>query len=270
MTQAWVMGTGRRFEPHCNPWLEGPIGDPRRIGNDFFERLAERQGLRVREGSGLLQNAASLLPDDGSRALLNPQVARFYEFASRYRLDAWSEWNGAFRPFGWLLAVLFSRRLEQLNVPLNSLETSRGMTSRILNVENADGSLVNVAWIRTLKSTGRVIYCGVYSTCVVPGFDGTCLKVSFPLPNGNATVILWPRVESDGSLVLTSRGERFGDPGFYFVVHRRGRAYARYVRAMRERIRVYVDDRNDVRTDHELRLFGQVFLRLHYRMTSEE
>jgi hypothetical protein len=44
-------------------------------------------------------------------------VKQFYEQTSEYELDAWSEWCGLFRPFGRTLAVLFSRRLQQLNVP---------------------------------------------------------------------------------------------------------------------------------------------------------
>ena len=140
------------------------------------------------------------------------------------------------------------------------------MTSRVLSIVGEDDGAVSVAWIRTLRENGRVIYCGAYATCEVPGFQGKCLKVSFPLPNGHATVILWPKVEADGSLVLTSSGNRFGDPGFYFVVHHKKGWFARYVRAMRERIHVYAGD-GDVRTDHELQVFGKTFLRLHYRLT---
>jgi len=41
------------------------------------------------------------------------------------------------------------------------------------------------------------------------------------LPNGNAIVIMKPESHPDGSFSLTSTGEGFGDPGFYFVVHAR-------------------------------------------------
>ena len=52
-----------------------------------------------------------------------PEAAR----TAAYELDSWAEWCGAFRPFGRLLALLFSRRLQQLNVPLTGLDTSRGV-----------------------------------------------------------------------------------------------------------------------------------------------
>jgi hypothetical protein len=94
-----------------------------------------------------------------------------------------------------------------------------------------------------------------------------CVKVVFPLPNGNAIVLMKPESHADGSFSLTSSGTRFGDPGFYFTVHGRdGTVWARYVRAMKERITVYAAERNTARADHVLWLWGKQFLRLHYRM----
>jgi hypothetical protein len=267
LTQVWVCGTGKRFDLVEYPWLDGPVGDAERIGKDFFERLADRQGAHIREGSGLLTDISDLFADPESRLRLSSNVVDFYERTARYGIDARSAWTGGFRPCGRLLAAMFSRRLEQLNVPLHGFETSQGMTSQILDIIDRNGRTIDVAWVRTLKGTGRVVYCGTYSVCIVPGFRGACLKVCFPLPNGSATVILWPRVEKDGSLTLTSSGERFGDPGFYFIVHRDGVLFARYVRAMRERIRVYVGGDGEVRANHALRLFGKTFLQLHYRLT---
>ena len=77
------------------------------------------------------------------------------------------------------------------------------------------------------------------------------------------------RTESrpDGSFVVTSAGERFGEPGFYFTVHGdSGTIWARYVRALRESIHVFPAERGLVRADHVLTYFGATFLRLHYRM----
>lgn len=65
---------------------------------------------------------------------ISPSVVDFYARTSIYSLDAWSEWTGIFRLFGWALATLFSRRLQQLNVPLSALDTSRGMTSEVTPV----------------------------------------------------------------------------------------------------------------------------------------
>jgi hypothetical protein len=89
----------------------------------------------------------------------------------------------------------------------------------------------------------------------------------FPLPNGNAIVILRLEALPDGSLVLHSEGRRFGDPGFYFTVHHPGgRVLARHVRSFRERIRVYQTEKGTLRADHTMSLFGLRCLHLHYRL----
>jgi hypothetical protein len=180
----------------------------------------------------------------------------------------WSQWCGVFRPFGWTLAILFSRRLQQLNVPLSGLDTSRGMTSEVMPLVDANSNdVVFTAWVRQLLGTGHVIYAGAYSTCTIPGYAGPCVRVVFPLPNGSAMVVMHPINHSDGSLSLVSAGDRFGSPGFYFTVNAGGGSvWARYLRALRERIHVYAVDGDAVRADHVLSLWGATFLRLHYRL----
>jgi hypothetical protein len=112
-----------------------------------------------------------------------------------YNLDAWGESSGKFKPFGRLLAVLFSRRLQQLIVPLSGLDTSHGISSDVLHlVDPASREVRYTAWVRELLSTNHVLYAGSYSVCTVPGFDGPCIKVVFPLPNGNAMVIMRPEI----------------------------------------------------------------------------
>jgi hypothetical protein len=91
------------------------------------------------------------------------------------------------------------------------------------------------------------------------------VKVVFPLPNGNAIVIMRPQVHADGSLSVISKGRGFGDAGFYFTVHGDDRVKARYVRAMREQIHVYTTA-DGVRADHVLWFCGVRFLQLHYRL----
>jgi hypothetical protein len=199
-------------------------------------------------------------------------VRHFYEHTAAYELDAWSEWCGAFKPFGWLLAVLFSRRLQQLNVPLSGLDTSRGLSNAVWHlVEPNTHETRYVVWVRHLVGSGMTVYAGSYGPSHVPGWPGPCLKVAFPLPNGNALVIMKPVVHEDGSLSLVSSGHRFGDPGFYFTVcHGNGRLSVRYVPTMRETIRVYESGRHEVRADHTLTIWGLVFLRLHYRLRREQ
>ena len=93
------------------------------------------------------------------------------------------------------------------------------------------------------------------------------MRVVFPLPNGNANVFFRPTTSEDGSLTLSSRGQRFGDPGFYFFVERReGGGWARYVRTFCEDIHVYVDELGDVRANHDLEIWGTQVAELQYSM----
>jgi hypothetical protein len=273
VTQRWVRVTGRPIDLSRDHWLAGPAGYVRGIGREFFADLARREGLELRHGAdsherGLISDFAALAAPDFDPGRVDPAVADFYARTSAYELDAWAEWCGAFRPFGRLLGHLFSRRLQQLNVPLSALDTSRGVTSDVVQlVEPATGRVRHTAWVRELLGTGNVLYAGAYSLAAVPGRRGHCVKVVFPLPNGNAIVLMRPEAHPDGSLTIVSAGKQFGDPGFYFTVHdRRGRVRARYVRAMQERIRVYPAEHGEVRADHTLKLWGATFLRLHYRL----
>jgi hypothetical protein len=222
----------------------------------------------MEQPGGLVGSIQDLAGPDFDPGAIGPRIADFYERTSAYELDAWSEWSAALRPFGWLLAFLFSRRLQQLNVPLSPLDTAQGMTSQVLRLADPEtGVVVYAGWLRELLGTGHVLYAGTYSVCRIPGDDGSCLKVVFPLPNGNAIVLMKPENAGDGSLALVSRGRDFGDPGFYFVVHGTdGSAWARYVRALRETIRVYAGAYGEARADHVLSLWGVTFLRLHYRL----
>ncbi len=270
ITQRWVQFTGRRIRLGEAPWLAGPAGATRRIGRNSLEAIAYREGLTVRRGRrpiGILPCFEQLRGPCFDPDKVDWKVRAFYEHTSAYELDAWSEWSGFFRPWGELLAVMFSRRLQQLNVPLSPLDTSQGITSDVFQVvEPATGELCYTAWVRELVGTGNTLYAAAYGLCRIPGYDGPCVRVVFPLPNGNAMVIMRPSAGEGGSFSLVSSGERFGDPGFYFTVQvGPGEVWARYVRQLREKINVYAAA-GGLRANHVLSIWGATFLRLHYRL----
>ena len=270
-TQQWVRATGRRVDLAETPWLDGPIGEPTGIGEGFFETWAADHGLTVAEGGaarGVLPSFDALAGPGFDPARVSPSVRDFYERTSAYEVEAWAEWSAAFRPFGGLVAALFSRRLDQLNLPLSALDTSRGTDSRVLHLARPGGGVAMAAWVRTLRATGRSLYVGAYSAARVPGHPAPCVRVVFPLPNGACTVVLRPEVGEGGALRLVSSGAAWGDPGLYLTVHDGDRVWGRAVRSLREVIEVYPGDGGDVRTDHTLRLWGRVFLRLHYRLAA--
>jgi len=270
LTQRWVQFTGRRVSLAAESWLAGPIAPVTGIGPDYFATLARDENWRLQPSNtaGIVSDFGTLLGRSFDPSQVQPGVARFYEQTSAYELDAWAEWCGWFRPFGRLLAVIFSRRLQQLNVPLSSLDTSKGLTNEVLEFfDPVSGVLKQTAWFRRLQSTGHVLYAGFYSVCRIPGCPDPCVKVVFPLPNGNAIVIMRTECRPDGSFVITSAGNRFGDPGFYFTVQAGpGMVWARHVRSLRESIHVFAAENGVTRADHVLTYFHVTFLRIHYRM----
>lgn len=273
VTQRWVRATGTRVALADAPWLDGPVGDVDRIGMDFFARFVERRGWRLIENEpcGLLDSFSVLRGITFDPERVAPGVARFYERTSEYDFDVWSQWSGVFHPFGIALSWIFSRRLQQLNVPLSPLDTRLGMISRVVRMVDEKGRSVAAGWLREAVATRQTVYAGSYSHCEVPGYAGRCVRVAFPLPNGFALVVMKPESHPDGSFTLRSEGGRFGDPGFYFFVESEpGHGWARYVSSLKESIHVYPDERGTLRADHDLRIWGFRFLRLHYRMRRNE
>jgi hypothetical protein len=274
ITQVWVKLTGRKFNPEKDAWLIGPMGDTDIIKDKFIQILAQKENLSVEQninGAGLLETFDDLQLSEQEKKMLNSKVIDFYERTSNYNFEIWSEWCGFFKPFGWLLSVIFSKRLQQLNLPLSSLQSAKGIKSSIIKLTDKVSNRSKwTIWYRILKSTNNVIYSGIYTTCEIPNYPGKFLKVVFPLPNGNATVIMRKEILEDGSLKLSSDGRKFGDNGFYFTLtNHKGNYWTRFVKSMHEWITVYVDDENILRADHNLKFYGLRFLNLHYKMTEK-
>ena len=273
ITQVWVRITGKKIDLRNEPWLLGPFGDTNIIGADFYKMLAGRENLDVEINSpksGLLKDLNVLL--NNSPKSINEKIIDFYQQTVNYSFEVWSQWSGVFKPFGWLLAKIFSLRLQQLNVPLSPMDTSRGITSDIVMLKDKyTGEAKYRIWLRKKTSSKDVIYAGFYTWCKPPKVAYNCIKVIFPLPNGNATVIMKPEIKSDGSLILISAGNGIGYPGFYFILRKSDDAYyIRYVKTMRESIHVYEDENGCLRTDHILTIWKRNFLKLHYKILQKK
>jgi hypothetical protein len=268
LTQAWVRATGRRVDLKTHPWLDGPVGDPDLIADEWLSHEARRLDGVVGEGGGLLQSFASLAGNGFDPSRLAPEVVDFYQRTSDWRLDVWSQWCPAMWPFGWLLSAVFARRLRQLALPLRPLDVAHGMSSRVVRVVDANHAQLGAAWLRTLRSTGAVVYSGWYGTAQLPNTRSPSIRVAFPLPNGRVTVFLRPSVDPDGGLRLTSPLGQIGDDGAYLIVADRSRAATAWVRRapLAEQFRVYVDEEGTLRTDHALDLWRVPVIRLHYRL----
>jgi hypothetical protein len=260
---------GRVVEESTEPWLSGPVGSDY-IGDTPYEELAARERLElVRRAStgGLVPDFAVLNGPAFSIDRLRPEVRHFYEHTAAYRMDVWSE---TFFPGNiglWLLVTTISRKVNQLNFPLRALAAAKGIDSEIVLLKTTEGTVRYAGWYRRLVDTGRTIYTGFYMTVHVPHCATPCVKVVFPMPNGNATVVLRPSLDADGHLRLSSKGARFGDAGFYRIERVGGdRLRVWRVSTLHEDFRVYVDADQVLRCDHSVRFLGLPVLHLHYRI----
>src|SRR5206468_7399915 len=129
----------------------------------------------------------------------------------------------------------------------------------VLPLRDASGNAVHTGWRRRLISSGRLIYSGFYTTTQPPLSPSRCVKVVFPLPHGNATVVLRPEHDANGRFSLVSGGRRFGDIGFYRILELDGeRLKVRYLKTLRERFELYTDQQGVLRCDHQVHFLGTI------------
>jgi hypothetical protein len=249
-------------------WLSAPMNVGETVGDAWLEPAAAVHGGTVHDdepGAGLLADMSEL---DGPRFRardLRPEIRDFYEHTSEWRMEVWTQWSPLFQPAGALVTGLFGRRVQQLALPTRPLDVALGMDSRVATIRDADGVQRGAGWIRTLRSTGGVVYSGAYSTALLPGSAQPSVHVAFPLESGNVQVFLRPTVLPGGALGLSSPAGGFGTEGAYVVVDHGGATYAART-PVHEAFKVYVDAEGVLRTDHLLRMGRQPMLRLHYRL----
>lgn len=266
--QAWMLATSRRLAAESVPWLVGPIAGASIVGHGWVERIAADLGGRTSRGEqhGLLPRFADLAGAGFDPARVDPRIVDFYEHTSRWRLDLWSQWSPLAWPFGQVIAALWSRRLQQLTLPMHPLDVSLGMDSSVVHIHDQRDAVVGSAWLRTTRKTGATTYSGQYGTATLPGAAQPSVRVVFPLPFGSLLVFLAPTADGSGGLLLNSPIGRFGSDGAYLVLRRTdGSLNARRL-PIAERFHVYLDGDRTLRTDHSIRLWTVPVLRLHYRM----
>ncbi len=269
-TQRWVVATGRHVDfLGEEAWLDGPVGAPKEIGEDWIQQHAALRGAQLHETptQGLLPSFAALAGPDFDPGAVSPTIVEFYETTADWSVDVWTRWSRWAEPGGRLLNAVFARRLRQLSLPTDPLEVARGMDSRLVGVVGPDGVHLGTAWQRTLRATGATVFGGFYGIATRPGAAGPSIRVVFPLPNGSLTVFLQARAEAGGRLVLSSGRGRFGDDGAYLLVRPDAGAtgWARRV-PLPERFDLAVDEDGMLRCDHRLDLGRSEVLRLHYRL----
>jgi hypothetical protein len=265
--------TGRRVLKSETPWLNCVIGRAGLIGTRVYQQIADEEKLQLSlpADAGLIPDFSALRGPSFDPDKVHPRIRHFYEHTAAYHLEVWSEVYFAGKFVLWLLVEFISRRMDQLNFPISSLEVAKGMTSEVVQLrEPGTGKLVHTGWLRRFRSTGKVIYAGLYSHTNLPGEENPCVKVTFPC-YGSSSVYLRPCAYPDGSFGLVSTGAAFGRVGFYRVLESGKDAWrVRNFTTLQEVFRVYVDQDDILRTDHTISFVGMTILRLHYKMTLRE
>jgi hypothetical protein len=269
-TQQWVIIWGRKINPNEYLWLIGPFGELNGIGEDFIFQLALKENLAVIRNTtskGLLQSISKLNLTEIDIKNLSLKVIDFYEKTADYDLKLNVKWNPFFKIFGYLVNRLFSQRINQLNIPTENIKESENLLSEIIElISNENQELKYTIWLRKFKSTGKVMYSGIYTTCTLPS-SKTCIKAIFPLPKGNATVILKPSVGEKNELILDSSGVKFGDAGFYFLLNdTRGNYWSQYIKSFTDKLIVSEENENLV-ARQTLKLWNIKVANFEYRMT---
>lgn len=268
-TQQWAIIWGRKIDPKDFPWLIGPFGNLNGIGEEFIQQLAETENLIIErdvKSQGLIPSMDMLNLSETELFNLSQNVVKFYENTANYNLDISVTWNPFFKFFGILVNKIFSNRINQLNIPTKNIKNAETIKSEIITLSEPKSNKVKYTiWLRTSKLTGQVIYSGVYGICKLPS-GKTCIKAVFPLPKGNATVIMSPSVETSGKLILDSSGKKFGDAGFYFLLNdSKGNYWSHFVRSFRDRLTVSTE--NDyISTEQILTLWHQRVLKFNYKI----
>lgn len=224
LINSWVGLTGYKKNLKDVPWLNGPYGENGHIGKEFYKEFAKKKELNCIERQS----------------------------------------NGLVFDFTHVLIRTVSSGIDQLNIPLSPLETSRGMSNEVIGLVDKEKNQLMACWLRKTVLTKKVVYAGFYS--IVKISDKPFIRVVFPLPKGSATVLLRVEVQEDGSVKLISDGKKPGGAGYYRVkVMSNDKIRYKFI-PLKELIHVYTDENNVLRTDHVFWYWGMKFLQLHYKM----
>ncbi|MFC5046538.1 hypothetical protein ACFSTE_03055 [Aquimarina hainanensis] len=268
-TQQWVILFGKKIDKTNNEWLLGPFGDTNGIGQKFIKQLARKEHLVIdnqKTNKGLIESIDQLNLSSNEINALSRDVIDFYENTSNYDLHLKSKWNPFFKVFGFLVRLIFSKRIEQLNVPIQNIEDASGLTSEIIQLlDSKTNEVKRTIWFRAFKSSGQVVYSGVYETCIIPS-GKTCIKAIFPLPHGNATVILTPKIGKNGELILDSGGQKIGDSGFYFLLKdSKGQLWTKFIKSFKDKL-VVSSANNRITAIQTLTLWNLRVLKFEYEI----
>ncbi len=208
-----LLGLARSLRRARNVPLS-PLTGGRRVGPDYPEREGITDGTVP---TGEMDDMAAYAREGFDPDVLHPEVRRFYEHTSEYRMRYRARWHRGFR-FGATLASRLTARLEQLNLPGPGGEP-RDLDSRFAGIDPEsdprDGARM---WVRTDPASGEGVFVAAYASH--EGNRGKLVNIAVPLPGSNLSTVLRPEEldcgHPDGAgLELTTAGE---EGGLYLAV----------------------------------------------------
>lgn len=262
-TQNWVMLFGKKVSKTTDDWIFGPTNI------DMYQNIALNNPLdtytncTVKPAKGIIETVALFGFSESELKQINPLILDFYTKTASFNMDMRFRWNLFFKPVAFLIKVLFSKRLQQMNIPIISSDKLLKTSSFVVEIN--EENIIQNFWVRKFITTNQVIFSGIYSIAST-NIKQHLIKVQFPLPNGNATIFLDKKVLESGALELSSKGLKFGDSGFYFFLKRKNNYYAKYVKCMHEKLTLTVESQSIIKGTHEFYFYGINFLTIDYSL----
>jgi hypothetical protein len=271
LTQQYIIFRGRKINLTVDAWLDGPIGCSSTVSEPVLH-AANNINTNCKaeiKNRGLIPDFESLNLSKKNRSKLSDTIVHFYEHTEQYSISFTLKWNPIFKVFGKLIVFLFSSRLNQLHIPTQNITNQIPINHAVVPINDKTSNKHQFTlWKRTIMEGNKVLYNGLYTTCTIPT-GKTCVKAIFPLPYGNATTILFPKVLDDGSLVLEAAGNTFGYPGFYFLLQdNKGNFWSRHLPSFKDTLRIF--SCNDLlKAEQQIRLWGINVLKFTYEMRNK-
>lgn len=240
--------------PHSN------IRGAWKIGGDFLKR---NQWIDSSNDKiyGLVDDFSVYRNDEFNPFQVHSNIREFYEKTTDYKLIAQTNWKRGFVLLSRIYKQL-SKRVEQLNLPLNSDDAQREMEGIIVPINSLrDGRQKVRAWMRWDKQTKKMIFVAVYSQHTTE--NKTYMNIALPLPFGNMTGILRLSNDNDDGLILTSlpQKEKIGDEGIYYFFGK-----LRMKLPLNEKFHIRMHQ-SEISATHKMWIFGIPFLTIEYQIS---
>lgn len=265
VTQIWIRFLGRKVTYETDPWIFGPTSILMYRDISLNRTIQNNADYLFSPSNGIIDSISSFGFTEKELKRIHPIILDFYTHTSQFNMDMSFHWSTLFKPLAYTVKFLFSRRLQQMNIPIISSNQVLKTHSFIVKIDEKKNEKSQNLWVRKFLNANEIIFSGIYSIASTKQKDHL-IKVQFPLPNGNATIFLEKSVLQNGNLELASKGLHFGDSGFYFFLKKGESYYVKYVKSMHEKLSLTVKDTSTIKGIHEFFFYGRKFLTINYSL----